>query len=473
MNNAKIPPGAVAFGIAADSGLPLEGLSPADLPVLIKSDYQASLGTPIASTLVLRASKDLSLIGNPDELKEAGWGLIFPANLDSAPLRKALAPLIARRHGEACKNFRIFDGEAGYIKDESASDWLERHGASLNIIDPDNGVPFYLAIVGSPSEIPFSFQYSLDLVAAVGRIDFRSLEEYEEYAAHVVAYESNDALTTKRDITIFATRHDFDAATQLFTDQVAKPLAFGEGIKPALGTKYGYAVNTYFEESATRENLKNILRGKDGTPSILFTGTHGMAFRASDPRQPDTQGALVCADWPGIPPIDQSHWFAASDVPEDVKVHGLIHFFFACYGAGTPDMDNFNQLGTPKQIAPNAMTARLPQVLMTRGALASLGHIDKAWASSFQAMGGAAQTQSFRNVIGLLMKGMRIGYATDLLNAEWGVLTTELDKKLERRALGLAVNDEQLLSIWIARDDARNYVILGDPAVKLRPQLPA
>ena len=30
------------------------------------------------------------------------------------------------------------------------------------------------------------------------------------------------------------------------------------------------------------------------------------------------------------------------------------------------------------------------------------------------------------------------------------------------------VNDRELASRWVARDDARNYVALGDPAVRLR-----
>ncbi|MES2934425.1 MAG: hypothetical protein V4805_13170 [Pseudomonadota bacterium] len=473
MKDANIPPGAFAFGIAADTGLPLEGLAPADLPALMQGgDPQQSLGNVVTSKLVLRGRGHFGLVSdcNPDDLSQAGWGLIFAAEIDSVPLREALAPLIALRQSEAGRHFRIFDGEDGYQNGESANDWLERHGASLNLIDPDYGVPFYLAIVGAPSQIPFSFQYSLDLVAAVGRIDFRTEDEYRQYAQNVVAFESDSTVSTRRDIAMFATRHDFDAATQLFTDQVAMPLALGDGTKPALGSQYGFKVKRYFEEAASKKNLQAILRGEDGTPSILFTGTHGMAFKSGDERQADSQGALVCADWPGVPPIDQSHWFAASDVPDDAKVSGLIHFFFACYGAGTPEMDNFNQLGTAKKIAPSAMTARLPQVLMTRGALASLGHIDKAWASSFQSAGGSPQTQGFRNVIGLLMKGMRVGYATDMLNAQWGTLSTQLAALLERRASNLSVDESRLLSTWIARDDARNYVILGDPAVKLRPE---
>jgi hypothetical protein len=151
----------------------------------------------------------------------------------------------------------------------------------------------------------------------------------------------------------------------------------------------------------------------------------------------------------------------------------MIHFFLACSGAGTPDFDNFNRMGQPERVAPHAMTARLPQALMAHpggGTLASLGHIDKAWASSFQSTRGKAQTQGFRDVVGQLMAGTRVGHATDQFNTQWGTLSTELVELLDERSAGGAVSDAELLSLWIARDDARNYVILGDPAVKLRAQ---
>lgn len=421
---------------------------------------------------------------NADKLDEVGWGLIFPSTLDPAPYLDALSVLLQQRRIEAGGDwipgdpptggrFRIFSEAEGCKPGESAEAWLQRHGVALNpIMDPRKGVPYYLVLVGSPREISFSFQYTLDIGAAVGRLDFPNLDELRQYAQHVVDHEKPDsAERTRRELAIFATAHSFDPATQLFTKKVAQPLASGISGQRAFAEEFGFKVSTVFGKEASKEGLKKILQNTaDGPPSILFTGTHGMAFGHDDSRLADNQGALVCADWPGYGNIDASHWFGASDVNEDTTVRGLIHFFFACYGAGTPEFDDFNRLGEARRIAPLPMTARLPQTLLARGALASLGHVDRAWASSFQTGRGVAQTQGFEDVMGRLMSGQRVGQATDMFNMQWGTLSTQLAETLNLRAAGAKVNESALLALWIARDDARNYVVLGDPAVKLRPQ---
>lgn len=465
---------AVPFGIYADSGTALELVTTDALSALIATDTQKKLGTATKNALVMRSKGKYGLTAeaSPDDLAQAGWGVVFAAEVEKPQdILDALAPLIELRQKQAGKLFKIFKGDDGPCHGETASVWLERHGASLNTIDPTNGVPYYLALIGDPNQISFEFQYSLDLVAAVGRIDFPEPEHYRVYADNIVKFESDEKIKTRREMALFATCHDFDEATQLFSEQVAQPLVNGTDVKQPLGKEYGFTVKQYLAKDASKKTLKAILGGSSAAkPSILFSGTHGMAFKMGDERQLANQGALVCADWPGDPPITADHWFAASDVPPDADLAGLIHFVFACYGAGTPQEDNFNQLGTAKEIAPQPMTARLPQQLMLQGALACLGHIDKAWAFSFQGQNGLPQTQGFRNLISQLMKGRRLGHATDQLNAQWAVLTTELVSLHEKRAMNVKVDESGLLSKWIARDDARNYVVLGDPAVKLRPE---
>jgi hypothetical protein len=66
-------------------------------------------------------------------------------------------------------------------------------------------------------------------------------------------------------------------------------------------------------------------------------------------------------------------------------LRGMLAFFFACYGAGTPRQDDFAHLatGAPVEIAPHGFLARLPQQLLKRGALAVVGHVERAWGCSF------------------------------------------------------------------------------------------
>jgi hypothetical protein len=167
------------------------------------------------------------------------------------------------------------------------------------------------------------------------------------------------------------------------------------------------------------------------------------------------------------------HYFAAEDLQGDAKVHGMIHFFFACYGGGCPKFDTYSRLpdGTAKQIASTPMVARLPQTMLTSGALAVLAHIDRAWSYSFQGGRGAPQIQEFRDVMIRVMRGDRIGQCTDQFNLRWAVLSTELaDARRQQEVFPGQVSDPVLANQWVARDDARNYLILGDPAVRLRVQ---
>ena len=145
---------------------------------------------------------------------------------------------------------------------------------------------------------------------------------------------------------------------------------------------------------------------------------------------------------------------------------------FACHGGGCTQFDNFDRLETkPKQIAEKPFIAALPQHLLAHpngGALACLAHVERAWAFSFQSDRGGSQTQGFRDVIARLLRGERIGYATDSFNIRWAALSTDLAECKRDVALGADVPLSTIGRLWIARDDARNYIILGDPAIRLR-----
>jgi len=102
------------------------------------------------------------------------------------------------------------------------------------------------------------------------------------------------------------------------------------------------------------------------------------------------------------------------------------------------------------------------------GALAVLAHIERAWAYSFQGQRKSPQIQGFRDVIGRLLRGERIGQATDAFNMRWAALSTELSDAQAKRPEGAEISLNYLANLWVSRDDARNYMILGDPAVRLR-----
>jgi len=320
-----------------------------------------------------------------------------------------------------------------------------------------------------------SFQYSLDIFWAAGRLHFPTLEEYARYAKSVVDYETADMPPQPRkQIALFATEHPFDAATKMFTTGVAGPFVNGDALQQPLGRKQRFKLDAMLGDDATKNGLTSLLRGEraSGHPALLFSGSHGMVFRPDDGRQQDCQGALVCQDWEGFGKIGDADWFSAADLPSDARIHGLIHFMFACYGGGWEKFDTFRTGpdGKASQIAPAASVSRLPQAMLAHpngGALAVLAHIDRAWSYSFKTTQGGPQSTGMRDVLTGIMMGMRLGHAMDLFNVRWAAVSTEIADALRDFKVG-KISGTDLARLWIVRDDARNFSILGDPAVKLR-----
>ena len=467
----------LVLGISASSGRPLPEVTPEGLSAMVARealpDHEREV---LESRAVPNSAMVRSVIGeinDPNDLAESGWGIVFARDCDLA-IKQALQPLIELRKTQAGHLFKVFEGSSAPAPGEAAVSWINRNGATLAVVDPFNGIPYYLLLIGFPESISFEFQYKLDMYWAVGRLSFPSAEEYAQYAASVVAYETSSVVKTSRQVALFATSHDFDRATQLFTAKVAQPLTNTNSPYGALGSKQKFALREFLGNKATKANFAKILKGEieGGNPALIVSGTHGMEFDLGDARQSETQGALVCQDWPGYGSKEADHLFAARDVPESAQIAGIIHFCFACHSAGCPREDNFarTQAG-PRPIAEHPMIARLPQAMLAHpggGALASLGHVDRAWAYTFVSNRGKGQVQGIRDVLAEILKGNRIGHAADKFNVRWAALSVDLSESLQATAQGTAVPDAVLASRWIARDDARNYIIIGDPAVRLR-----
>jgi hypothetical protein len=404
---------------------------------------------------------------DPKDLAQAGWGVIFTHDADPR-LRQALHPLLEHRRAQAGSYYREFVQELAYRPGESKQHFLARHGAGPGPADPDR-VPYYLVIVGSPESIPYTFQYQLDVQYAVGRIYFDRLEDYATYAESVVAIET-DGVRRPRRITLFGARNPGDRATALSATELVTPLA--EHLTRA---RTDWEIQDLVGDAATKARLAKTL-SSDQAPALLFTATHGVGFPGGHPYQLRHQGALLCQDWagPGGParPLDESWYFSGDDLTPQAQVVGMISFHFACYGAGTPRWDDFGsgEAAARRQLAPRAFVAALPQRLLSHqsgGALAVIGHVDRAWGYSFLWPQAGRQTQVYEDCITRLMDGHPIGSAFEYFNQRYAELASDLSVDLDDIRYGKRPNHLALTAMWTANNDARDFVILGDPAVRL------
>lgn len=398
-------------------------------------------------------------------LGETGWGVIFPEDREDE-LREALAPLLALRKAQASVLKEGRYRELVHRRGEFKNRFLARYRVGPGPADPDL-LPYYLLIAGSPEEISFRFQYQLDVQYAVGRLSFDTLEEYARYAESVVAAEQGKVVTDRR-VSFFGVSNPGDRATASSLRHLVAPLAAS-----IARDRPTWSVETVLGSDATKAALAERLGGAR-TPALLFSASHGLGFEPTDPRHLAHQGALLCQDWPGPENwrggIVQDHYLAGDDVLDGASPAGLIAFFFACYGAGTPVYDSFEMDGEQKVLAAQSFVSRLPQRLLAHprgGALAVLGHVDRAWSFSFDWPESGAQLQVFESALGRLLEGYPVGAATEYFNQRYAELYTDLNEEREELKWGASPDFLSLSEMWVAAHDARSYTVLGDPAVRL------
>lgn len=422
---------------------------------------------------------DMGMVFGPSakNLHESGWGVIFTHDAPEE-LKKALAPLMELRRAQAGRDHQNLYRELVYRPRESKPKFLARYKVGPGAVDPED-LPYYLLIVGGPEDIPFLFQYQLDVQYAVGRIHFETIEEYAAYARSVVAVETQ-AIRRPRTMSFFGVSNRDDRATKRSLEHLVSPLAqeleeaWGPQAVGLPGDIAPWKFHSTRAADATKANLSRLLGGSE-TPALLFTASHGIGFDPDDDRLLPHQGALLCHDWPGprlwrraIPP---EQYFSADDIEPDADLAGLITFHFACYGAGTPKFDDYaHRESTRRQLAPESFVARLPRRLLAHpegGALATVGHIDRAWSYSFDWVKAGSQLGIFTSVFGCLFDGYPIGAATEYFNQRYAELSSDLSAEIEGVNYGMKPDLLSLSGMWTANNDARSYVVIGDPAVRL------
>jgi hypothetical protein len=407
---------------------------------------------------------------DPSDLAQSGWGVILPSGMPEDVL-EALSPLLNLRLKEAGILYKVYAKADGYLQGDTVNTWLSRSPRHKAPGMPDcKKVPYYLLLVGSAEQIPFRFQYELSVNYAVGRVHFDAPEHYRRYAETVVR-----ACITKppahRKALLFGPRNQGDVATQLSADRLLTPLA--NSLEKHVGDSW--AIETCIGYGATKAALINQLFETDQTPALVFTASHGMGFPLGDSRQEHHQGALLCQDWPGPllhnGSIPSDFYFSADDITDNRELNGAILMNFACFSGGTPRWDNFKRVGHPPvELASKDFIAALPKRALSlhSGALAVISHIERAWSYSFAWPNTQSELTTFENVLfELLIANARLGWAMEAFRDIHASLVVQLQGHLDDYENGANLDELQVSQLHLAGNDARNYVVFGDPAVKL------
>lgn len=410
--------------------------------------------------------KPILSVDRPWDLAETGWCVIFAPDLDPR-VRSALGELLEHRRQQATSKHSQYYKECTY-QGESTFKFIQKNGGKPGMMADPDYFPYYVLLVGDPKSIPYKFQSELDVNHAVGRICFENLKDYQNYSLSVVRAEKRSR-PRSQDIVFFGTEHKDDPVTQQTAQDLVHKLA-GSILEPPMR----WTVREVLGEKARKEKLRALLGGAE-TPAFLFAACHGLGFDPEDGRQEDCQGALACQDWPGPTDeegIDDTQWFAASDLPEKASLEGLVAFFYACFGVGTPERDNFDleTKGKPKRTAPRPLVSRLPQRLLSHpegGALAVIGHVDRAFPETFSGSSKDEGLGAFLYGMRRLLQGHTVGWAMEYINQSFAALaamTGNIEEEWRNRE---EVDMELFAQLWLVRNDARNFMVFGDPAVRL------
>ena len=164
--------------------------------------------------------------GDPSRIEDVGWALLFPAEMNPTlreNIKEALKPLLDLRQQQAGDKFRIYQGGKAYRPGERKDKFFHRLNVGQGAADPDE-MPFYVLLVGTPNDIPYRFQYQLDVMRGVGRLDFGSnIDAYADYARNVVAVETGQVIRP-RGAAFFGTANPNDKATRLSAQYLVDPL---------------------------------------------------------------------------------------------------------------------------------------------------------------------------------------------------------------------------------------------------------
>ncbi|MCD5422692.1 hypothetical protein LRS71_24590 [Rhodococcus pyridinivorans] len=444
-------------------------------------------GAPVSGALIDRAnrwgSKGESLtrqqtlapaqFGENDwKCPEVGWGVVLADRQDLSPADKAAgvdAPEPIRRLLAARGNAPVlrYDPE---LKDEKLARYFpdgSRQDPAIGLSDfgvARGRLPRYLLIVGSPTEVPWRLQFSLNRRHQVGRLDLPP-EGLENYVAALLS-EWQDAPSRIGHAMVWST--NVDAITSAMEATVADFIA--DAMKNDKDKEL--TVHRLAGDDATHTALLTGL--VESQPGVVVTSSHGKTGPLDDPdAMRRSLGLPVDADHTTLDPkVLLGAWSPA----------GAVWYAQACCSAGINSGTSFRGLLQEETLAfrvveavgqLGAAVAPLPTLLLgaPNPLRAFIGHVEPTfdWTLRMPDTGQPLTTGLVNAIYPRLFGRRPVALAFNAHYDGVGELYARLADA--RRDVDSGVPDARDRATYyrLTAHDRESLVLLGDPTVMVPP----
>ena len=403
-----------------------------------------------------------------------GWGVILPESAaPEADKARALdAPECVRTLIAARSNAPVFRYVSTlppgvmrrYAPDGSHTD---PGVAGLRGMDA-NAIPKFLLIIGSPAQIPWSFQYRLQLDAAVGRLDLdpAGLEHY----INALLSEWNGAKVARAKPVVWAVDHGPQDITRLMRRTIADRLS--KAFVTDVGKEFAMDGGALADDTSTSAALLDALVAR--TPAFIATSSHGATG-------PLDNSATMAAQL-GVP-VDRDHTpLTLGTLTDTWSPHGAIWYAHACCSAGCGTVSSFDGVAQPTSTlgqtltalgALGAQSAPLPKLLLGKPspARAFIGHVEPTfdWTLRDTRNGQTTTAHIIDAFYGQLHRATKppIGLAMQAYYRGVGGLWRDVANSRDDVNAFKAGAVDELRRLRLIASDLEAMVLLGDPTVTI------
>jgi hypothetical protein len=441
----------------------------------IRDLYNLSRGRPSLSV-----GAHATFLSDPvPETPEGNWAVLITTECkDKKEIERALKPLVEKRSGTIItvpklepEGFLAWVAHIFGIRDISylppdliELDWVRQSFSR-------NNIPRYLLVCDSFDNFPLEYQFILNAFAVSGRLWFDNPEDFDTYVNKVVQVERGQYPHVGKELAVASPVDD------TVTDADNKNIIWYLRGLPL----WGSAFRAILKEEFNRETLLESAR----LSLFLALYCHGVGALVEDyHKDSNILGAFVL-DFES--PIGNG-LLTYEDIADIEFVPGGIFFSPACLAGGTQENSDFanwiEKESLLQYLGLKSGTSKISQELLKsrKGPIASFMHFDISMSSNApmpnpQTGEYDLQTMLHERFVGNLMASQTLGKATQPFRWAAGTFYAEAIRFFEQIAgtcplvfkkeptIGQSVNE--MNRYHVIATDMRNYIILGDPAVRL------